>query len=252
VRKLFLLSLLLLAGCRTAADRRDIHYSAALPVAPTGVVFVANGSGNVHTVSDNLGQIVAHTGTPLQIQSFEWSHGDRRYIYDHVDHDNHLCQGERLAADVCAYGRACPGRRIYLVGYSSGAAVTLAAAERLPPASVDRIVLLAPAVCVCHDLRPSLRTARCGIDVFYSPRDRFVLGVGMRTLGTADRCCRVAAGQYGFTPVVSCPEDAALYGKLRQHPWDPVVEWTGNTGGHYGSDQAGFLRAYVLPLLTER
>ena len=46
------------------------------------------------------------------------------------------------------------------------------------------------------------------------------------------------------------PPDAVLYGKLRQHPWDPVVAWSGHGGGHYGSNQAGFLRAYVLPLLV--
>jgi hypothetical protein len=71
----------------------------------------------------------------------------------------------------------------------------------------------------------------------------------MRIFGTAEGGCRTAAGQCGFTPIIVCPEDAILYGKLRQHPWDPVVAWSGNDGGHYGSNQPGFLRAYVLPLL---
>jgi hypothetical protein len=115
---------------------------------------------------------------------------------------------------------------------------------------VDRIVLLAPSVCASYDLRPALRGARCGIDVFHSGRDRLILGLGMRVVGTADRGCRTAAGQYGFTPVVASPADAALYARLHQHPWDPVVQWSGNDGGHYGSNQAGFLRAYVLPLLV--
>jgi hypothetical protein len=38
--------------------------------------------------------------------------------------------------------------------------------------------------------------------------------------------------------------DAALYGKLRQHPWDSVVD-----GGHYGTNKVAFLNAYVLPLM---
>jgi hypothetical protein len=95
-----------------------------------------------------------------------------------------------------------------------------------------------------------LRTARCGIDSFHSERDRLILGLGMGILGTADRGCRTAAGRYGFTPVLTCPADAALYGGLRQHAWDPSVAWSGHDGGHYGSIQAGFLRAYVLPLLN--
>ena len=135
------------------------------------------------------------------------------------------------------------------MGHSAGCAVVLAAAELLPPQSVDRIILLAPSVCAAYDLRPALRTARDGIDVFHSNEDRLVLGLGVRIVGTTERSSRMAAGQGGFIPVVACPADAALYGKLRQHPWDPVVEWTGHNGGHFGNNEPGFLRAYVLPLL---
>jgi pimeloyl-ACP methyl ester carboxylesterase len=214
------------------------------------VVFVANGSGDFRTVSANLCQAVAEAAAPLQVETFVWSRGCGRYVLDHTDHANHLAQGRRLAAQVAAYRRACPGRRVSLVGHSAGCAVALAAAEALPPGGVDRIVLLAPSVCTAYDLRPALRAARCGIDAFYSGRDRLVLGLGMRIVGTAEHGCRTAAGRYGFTPVVAGPADAALYGKLRQHPWDPAVRWSGNDGGHYGSNRAGFLKAYVLPLLA--
>jgi pimeloyl-ACP methyl ester carboxylesterase len=214
------------------------------------VVFVANGSGDFRTASTNLCQAVAEAAAPLQVETFVWSRGYGRYVLDHTDHANHLAQGRRLAAQVAAYRQACPGRRLYLVGHSAGCAVVLAAAEALPPGGVDRIVLLAPSVCTAYDLRPALRTARCGIDVFHSSEDRLVLGLGMRIVGTAEHGCRTAAGQYGFTPVLAGPADAALYGNLRQHAWDPAVQWSGNDGGHYGSNRAGFLKAYVLPLLA--
>jgi pimeloyl-ACP methyl ester carboxylesterase len=212
-------------------------------------VFVANGSGDFHSVCTNLRQVVAETAAPLQIETYVWSHGRGRYLTDHVDHVNHLVHGGLLAGRVAAYRQAYPDRRVYLVGHSAGSAVALAAAEMLPPNSVDRIILLAPSVCTAYDLRPSLRTARSGIDVFHSDRDRLILGLGMRLIGTADGACHVAAGQCGFTPIIAGPEDAALYSKLRQHPWDQAVEWTGHHGGHYGSNRACFLRAYVLPLL---
>jgi pimeloyl-ACP methyl ester carboxylesterase len=233
-----------------------VHPAAGTAASPPGqavvpgVVFVANGSGDVRAVSTNLAQIVAEARLPLHVEVFVWSHGYRRYLVDHLDHANHVAQGRRLAAQVAAYRQACPGRRIYLVGHSAGCAVILAAAEALPPDSVDRILLLAPSVCVQYDLRPALRSARGGIDVFYSRRDRMILGLGMRLAGTSDRSCRFAAGQYGFTPVLTTASDAALYTRLRQHPWDAVVGWSGNDGGHYGSYQAGYLRAYVVPLLA--
>ena len=240
-----------LVGCSTAGCRREVCCAPTPPTGPpAGVVFVANGSGDFRTVTANLSQAVAAQGVPLQIETLTWSHGYGRYILDHVDHCNHLEEGRRLAEQLVAYRQAYPSRKVYLIGHSAGCAVVLAATERLPPDSVERVILLAPSVCRDYDLRPSLRTTRCGIDAFYSNDDRVILGLGMKIVGTADGRCRTAAGQYGFTPVIVCPADAALYSKLRQHPWDPVVSWSGHDGGHYGSNQPCFLKAYVLPLLT--
>jgi pimeloyl-ACP methyl ester carboxylesterase len=241
----------LIAGCAAAAPRPEGCRAAAPPgPPPTGVAFVANGSGDTRTVSTNLRQVVADTGAPLEVEAFVWTHGRGRVLADHLDHDHHLEEGRRLAARVAEYRRLCPDRRVYLVGHSAGCAVVLAAAERLPPDGVDRVVLLSPSVSAGYDLRPTLRAARGGVEVFHSDRDRLVLGVGMAIVGTSDHGGPAAAGRDGFLPVVTCPGDAALFERLRQHPWDPAVEWTSNGGGHYGNNEAGFLRAYVLPLLT--
>ncbi len=239
-----------LAGCRTAGPGGDVYRTAFPPVAnPAGVVFVANGSGDSRTVSTNLSYLVAEAGLPLWVEPHVWSLGPRRNVADHVDHANHVAQGRLLAERVAASRRCFPCRKIYLVGYSSGCAVVLAAAELLPPRSIDRVVLLAPSVCTAYDLRPALCASRGGIDSFHSDRDRLILGPVVGVLGTSDRACRTAAGRHGFTPVVSSPADAALYAGLRQHPWDAAAARVGHDGGHFGSTQSGFLRAYVLPLL---
>src|SRR5262249_54192730 len=112
--------------------------------------------------------------------------------------------------------------------------------------------LLAPAVSSTYDLRPALRSARYGIDVFTSERDFLILGAGVGVVGTTDRRWEAAAGRVGFQPVAETPDDAALYGKLRQHPWDTSVAWTGNTGGHFDTYETRFFEAYVMPLLFER
>src|SRR5205807_2637254 len=148
-------------------------------------------------------------------------------------------------------------------------AVVLAAAEALPPDSVDRIVLLAPAVSSAYDLRPALACARGGVDVFYSARDWAFLGLGVELLGTADGCPGDAAGRVGFCPAAAgrpgaaaggagcCaaaagPADAALDARLRPPPWDPGRAWTGSRGGHSGCYQPVFPRPNVLPLLVTR
>ena len=249
----------LLAGCCAAGVPPEVSCRSAYPGRPAvlaasepageGVVFVANGSGDFRSLSLNLSQVVTETATPLQVETVPWSHGRWRLLADHLDHGNHRTQGRQLATQVGSYRQSHPGRRVYLVGHSTGCAVVLAAAEGLPADGIDRVILLAPSVCVSYDLRPALRSARAGIDVFHSSEDIAILGLGMYVVGTAEGGCRSAAGLRGFNPVIACDADAALYKKLHQHPWSPVVAWSGHDGGHYGSNQPGFLRAYVLPLL---
>src|SRR5262249_54829266 len=162
-------------------------------------------------------------------------HGLGRYVIDHVDHCNHLEMGRGLAERVLAYRRHYPCLRIYLIGHSAGCAVVLAAADRLPPDSVDRIVLLAPSVSPAYHLRPAVAASREGLDACVSDRDRVILGLAMRIVGTADGRAGPAAGRVGFRPRPATPCDAALFGRLRQHTWHPAVSWTGHYGGHYGS-----------------
>jgi pimeloyl-ACP methyl ester carboxylesterase len=217
-----------------------------------GVVIVCDGSGDFRTLSTGLARAVVAARMPLYVETFVWSHGYGRYVIDHTDHRNHLAMGRLLAERVLAWRRCYPGLRIYLAGHSAGNAVVLAAAERLPPDTVDRIILLAPSVSPGYDLRPALTSAREGIDAFVSCNDRIVLDVAMRVVGTADRRWGPAAGRVGFRPVVCNACDAALYTRLRQHSWDPAVSWTGHEGGHYGSNRCRFLSAYVLPLFFTR
>src|SRR5947207_1011475 len=107
---------------------------------------------------------------------------------------------------------------------------------------------MAPSVSADYDLRPALLGVRDGLDVFCSARDWGYLGIGTALVGTSDRHWSAAGGRVGFRPRVERPEDVALYGRLRQHPWDPCLAWTGNRGGHYGTYQPEYLCAYVLPL----
>jgi pimeloyl-ACP methyl ester carboxylesterase len=219
------------------------------PPVEQGIVFTADGAGNFQGTSRALRQAIADQGLPLRVETVDWSHGFGRFLADQVHQAHTQAEGRRLAQQVSCYHQGHPGRPVYLVAHSAGSAVVLAAAEALPPDSVERIILLAPAVSARHDLRPALACARQGVDVFHSDRDWGYLGVGIALVGTADRHWAPAAGRGGFRPAVESPEEAALLARLRQHPWHPCLAWTGNNGGHYGAYQPAFLHAYVLPLL---
>jgi pimeloyl-ACP methyl ester carboxylesterase len=247
---LFATCCLLLAGC--LAPSRPV--AATYPVRYEGdrggdLVFVANGSGGTHALSDGLEYVASRTRTPLRVVPVDWSHGEGRVLSDHLNLANQRTYGAYLAQQVQAARQAYPGRRIYLAGHSSGCAVVLSAAESLPPDTLAGVVLLAPSTCAYHDLRPTLRASRGGVDVFFSPLDIWVLGFGIGLLGTTDRDCSLAAGRYGFAPVVHSPADTALYQqRLRQHAWDSSQAWTGHDGGHYGCLYPRFLLGYVWPV----
>jgi hypothetical protein len=220
------------------------------PPPPGGVVFVANGSGGLHTVDPNLRRALADAHAPLQVECVDWSHGTGLFLLDHLNRHNHHTAARALAAQITFARQSCPGTRICVVGHSTGCAVVLAAAGSLPPGSLDRIVLLSPAVSSGYDLRPALACACEGIDVFLSHRDYWFLGVGMRLIGTADGVLGASgAGRKGFRPTLDTAADAELYNRLRQYNWDPSWSWTGHSGGHYGNNRTEFLRAYVVPLL---
>src|SRR5689334_4762919 len=88
----------LFAGCSGPAHCLDTSQASS----PVGVVFVANGSGDVRMLSNNLCQVFADTCTPLQVETFVWSHGRGRFLLDHTDYANMRAQACRLAAQVAA------------------------------------------------------------------------------------------------------------------------------------------------------
>jgi pimeloyl-ACP methyl ester carboxylesterase len=218
------------------------------PPCPVGVVFVADGSGNLHRTFDSLTKAIADAKLPLCVERVDWSHGSCRIFSDLHGHSHQRAKGKSLADQVCAYRAAHPGNRVCLVGHSAGAAIVLAAAECLPPGSVDRIVLLAPAVSPTYDLRPALACACEGIDSFHSYHD--CISVLLAAVGTADGCWRCSAGRGGFRIASTCPADTELYQKLRQCPWHRAFGEVGHHGGHFGWCGCEFVRACVLPLLS--
>jgi pimeloyl-ACP methyl ester carboxylesterase len=196
--------------------------------------------------STALAAVAAADDDPAEVAAVPWSHGYGRLVLDQTDYQYAREQGRRLADLIREQATRNPGRRQVVVAHSAGAAVGLAAAESLPPGAIDRLILLAPAVSDRYDLGPAARSAREGIDVFYSRKDVWALGVAMRLVGTTDRGrWSVAAGRTGFR----VPAGADWAGAVRQHAWGPDLAATGHDGGHYGAYAPGFARQYLMPMM---
>ncbi|HVK09926.1 MAG TPA: alpha/beta hydrolase [Gemmataceae bacterium] len=233
----------LAGGCASAPERVSSYKP---PVRPDGMILVADGAGGGQHAFTAVAASVHRARLPASVSPFEWTHGVGRGIADMTDVEHSREAGRRMAAAIGRARERSPDTPIYLVGYSAGAHVCLEAARWLGPGSVERIILLAPAVAADYDLRPALAAARLGVDAFVSQRDRLELRLGTDLVGTADGKRGVpAAGRVGFDP----PPGSGAGSGLRQHPWSSTVAWTGHDGTHAGSLRPAYLRAYVLPLL---
>src|SRR5262249_51461108 len=154
-------------------------------------------------------------GVPHEVREFAWTHGKMRFLRDLQDTRHFLAKAAELAAEVRRVKEEGPARPVFLVGHSAGAGLVLAASEQLPPATLERIVLLSPAVAPTYDLRPALRACRAEVVSFNSAVDFFMLGLGTNQFGTVDRLYCTAAGNCGFRAPKDLPEnDQELYRRL--------------------------------------
>ncbi len=220
------------------------------PGHPCGVVFVVGGVGGWDPLGPAARLALPHAGVPYEIREVRWTHGIGRILRDLQDTRHLLAHASALAAEVRRLKEEHPERPIYLIGHSAGTGLVLAALEHLPPATVERTILLSPAVSPRYDLRPALRATRREIISFHSVLDRFWLDWGTSQFGTVDRFYMPAAGVHGF--VVPDPLDTegeVLYARLVQIGWTPKMLLEHHAGWHHSTVLPGFLTHHVVPWL---
>jgi pimeloyl-ACP methyl ester carboxylesterase len=210
------------------------------------VVFVANGAGGGSACSDNLRAVAATEKFPLVVCEIRWCR-HQQVAHDHKDQEAQLAGAARMADSVMQLRRQSPGCRIVIVGHSTGTRVALAAAEMLPPNSLDRLVVIASSVSSCYDLRPALRASMGGIDSYFSNEDPVLLNAE-QNLGTADGQKGPTAGRAGFAYPCD-PLECGAYGNLRQYRWQSDL---GGQGGHAVWIRPIFLRRSVIPVILSQ
>ena len=219
---------------------------------PCGLLIVVGGIGGLDWCGIAVRHVVKVARMPYSIQLFPWGHGFLRWHADLTSITNRDVRAKVLAQTISQFKTDHPRSPVVIVAKSGGSGVGVKALELLNEGTVERAVLLAPALSPRYDLTAGLRAVRRDMVVFWSPLDLIVLGLGTRLFGTIDRVRTVGAGLVGFR----IPTDAAHdqnrnceYRKLRQIRWHPRMAATGNFGGHLGPDCPLFLKKYVVPLL---
>jgi pimeloyl-ACP methyl ester carboxylesterase len=248
--------ILLLAG--SALLERPLEILAQTParalpenaVAP-GLVIVVEGIGGVDLIGASAGLAVRQAGLPHEVHHFVWTHGTGKLLRDLQDTQHVLKKAEELAAFIKDYRARFPERPIYVIGKSGGTGLVLYALQTLPANTVERVILLSPAVSPTFDLRGALRSTRREIVSFYSRNDRMVLGWGTSQFGTIDRYYGKSAGLVGFatpTPPLN-NEDHQMFMRLIQVPWSTRMLRDGSIGNHTSTSMPWFLSSEVVPWL---
>lgn len=216
------------------------------PAGPRGVVFVVGGIGGFDLLNASAHAAFPKAGVPHEIRDFVWTHGKGKFFKDLQDLRYLLHKATELADQIREYKQEYPDRPVYLLGKSGGAGLVLAAAEQLPPNTLERIVLLSAAVSPRHNLHVALQSASKGIVSFYSPLDQLILGWGTKQFGTEDRYYGASAGLRGFqVPPLRDDEERDLYNRLIQIPWHASMIFEGYVGNHIGTSMPLFLSAEV-------
>ena len=214
------------------------------------MVFVVGGVGGVDPLQTCAPLRLPLAGVPHEVRVFEWTHGKFRMLRDLQDLRYLEGQGVGTGRPGRAVKAEDPSRPVFLMGHSAGAAVALEAAARLPPATLERIILLSAAVSPQYDLRPALRATRGEVVAFHSPLDVFMLHFGTSFFGTVDRYYMDAAGMNGFqVPDDLDDEGRRLYGRLVQSGWKPDM-CLERRCWHNSTCMPLFLGCQVTPWLT--
>jgi hypothetical protein len=217
-----------------------------------GFVLVADGVGGLELCGIALRSVLRAERPSYAIQIFPWGHGMGRWHADLTDVVNRDTKARLIAETVRRFKTVQPSDPAFIVAKSGGSGVAVKALELLDEQTVERVILLAPALSPGYDLARALRAVRREMVVFWSPLDVLILGAGTRLFGTVDRVKSVSSGLVGFeVPLVDDSDETRNqgYAKLRQVRWRPRMAATGYFGGHFGPDSPLFLRKYVVPLL---
>lgn len=239
------LALLILCAAATAADGpvRQFYCGSERVVAPSqaqGRLLILPGVGNTRF---HLAGFVAAAKAQLprfDVEVRTWG-APFMTIHNLRAHERNEATAQAIAAEIADWRRAHPDAPFYLVGYSGGGGIATLVTAALPDdVSIDRLVLVAPAISPDYPLRAEvLPHVREYVVNYFSERDLQV-GWGTRTFGTIDRRNTASAGAIGF----AAPDE-----RLLEYGWSAADEPFGHAGNHLAYLSGRWQAAKLLPVL---
>jgi pimeloyl-ACP methyl ester carboxylesterase len=239
------LALLLVCAAATAADGPVRHFDcgperAVAPSQVEGRLLILPGVGNTRF---HLAGFVAAAEAQLprfDVEVRTWG-VPFMTIHNLRAHERNEATAAAIATEIADWRRAHPDAPFYLVGYSGGGGMATLVTAALPDdVSIDRLVLVAPAISPDYPLESEvLPHVREYVVNYFSERDLQV-GWGTSTFGTIDRKNTASAGSIGF---------AVQNERLLEYRWSTADEPFGHAGNHLAYLSGRWQAAKLLPVL---
>jgi len=227
---------LVAAGCRTVQP---------LPPDATrvGKVLLLPGVGNLRCELAGMSEMLTTAYPGLSVEVRIW--GTPRQDHQNLrDHENHWRVAGDIAAELTAYAREHPDHTIDVVGYSGGGAMALFTVAALPEGvSIDRLVLIAPAISRPFPIESEVMPKVKDFAVLYSSVLDRPVSFGTLLFGTMDRRRQFSAGWCGFWRKVP---------RLLHVRWSPARIQERHWGGHASYMSLCWQQRNLLPAFGSR
>jgi hypothetical protein len=228
----------LVGGCSWFSPTEEYTNSTQMSA---GLVIVLPGIEGASMFNSDISRGLYDGGVDYAIEVNDWTSRYAGPIINERNEGRNRRKAREIAQHILAYQITYPGRPVFVVGQSGGAAIAAWTAEAMPAGhKIDGIVMLAPSLSPGYDLGAALANCRCGIVSHYSGLDVIVLGLGTVVTGTMDGEHTQSAGRVGF---------AKAYNNLYQIGWTREMAQSGNLGLHLTSSSVDFVAAYVVPFI---
>lgn len=239
------LALLLVCAAATAADGPAHRWDCgpapvAMPSPLEGRLLILPGVGNTRF---HLAGFVAAAEAELprfDVEVRTWG-VPFMTIYNLRNYEHNEATAAAIAAEIADWRRAHPDEPFYLVGYSGGGGMATLVTAALPDdVSIDRLVLVAPAISPDYPLGTEVLPHVRDYVVNYASERDLQVGWGTHTFGTIDRKNTVSAGAIGF---------ASSHERVLEYRWSAADLGFGHAGNHLAYLSARWQGAKLLPAL---
>lgn len=218
-----------------------------------GLILVLPGIEGAGPLNWGIVRGILDAGDGAAVRMIDWTTGFWPFFPFHLRaRQRNRDRAFAIARMIADYQDRYPGRPVYLVGHSGGAALAVWALEALPePRTITAAVLLGAALSPRYPLATALARTQRGIWNFFSPLDWIFLTIGTILFGTFDGRHGVSAGWRGFAPPPGLDdEQQMLYqDRLHQHGYHPRMLGSFHPGGHLGWANRVFVSEVVAPLV---